>query len=261
MRRRRTETIGPARCMQLIRGVTSYSIEERDAWADIAGEWVLDGEIDTEEIQLIATALAWAALIEIDRPRVRAGLLSSLSIMGGDGLLPTRTLELVTCGIPQRDLHPVEVEGYCYLTAMLSEQSVRDRPDLGERRTVGALRCVDLLRGVSSDVREDRHDWAPTAGEWLAAGELDAHEADAVAAALVRATVLEPGGYGVHVGLLGSLGALARAGALHHEVLRATLAAVRLDDLGPAERDTHRELVATVRGPRAHADRRSRAGR
>ena len=146
--------IGPARCIQLIRGITSFSLEERDAWADIAGEWVLDGELDSEEIHLLAAALAWATLIEIDRPRIRAGFLSSLSIMGGGGLLPTRVLELVTSGIAVRDLHPVEVEGFGYLTTMLNGQRV-DRPTPPTRRSAGPVHCVDALRGISSEARED----------------------------------------------------------------------------------------------------------
>ena len=239
--------VGPVRCVQLVRGVTSYVIEERDAWADIAGEWVLDGELDTDEIHLIGAVLAWAALIEIDRPRVRAGFLSSLSIMGGGGLLPTRVLELVTGGIAPHDLHPVEVEGYGYLTAMLDAQRVGP-PTPRDDRTVGPLGCVDLLRGLSSDVREDRLDWGPTAGEWLAAGTLDAFEATAIGAALIRAAVLEPGGYGVLAGLLGSLAALGRVAVVPPHVLRATLATIHHDDLDLAEREAYRTLVAAVRG-------------
>ncbi len=237
--------VGPARCLQLVRGVTSYVIEERDAWADIAGEWVLDGELDTAEIHLIGAVLAWAALIEIDRPRVRAGFLSSLSIMGGGGLLPTRVLELVTSGIAAHDLHPVEVEGYGYLAAMLDAQRVGP-PTAPDDRTIGPLHCVDLLRGISSDAREDRLDWGPTAGEWLAAGALDAFEATAVGAALIRAAVLEPGGYGVLVGLLGSLAALGRVGVVPPHVLRATLASIHHDDLATEEREAYRALVTTL---------------
>ncbi len=238
--------IGPARCVALVRGVTSFSLDERDAWADIAGEWVLDGELDSEEIHLLATVLAWAAVIEIDRPRIRAGFLSSLSIMGGGGLVPTRVLELVTSGIAECGLHPVEVEGYGYLKAMLSAQRVgRAGPPPG--RTAGPVRCLDILRGISSEAREDRSDWGPTAGEWLAAGGLDAFEAGVVGAALVRATVLEPGGYGVLAGLLGSLAALARAGAVPGHVLRATLGDLPHDDLDAAEREACRALVSTLR--------------
>jgi hypothetical protein len=239
--------IGPARCIQLIRGITSFAIEERDAWADIAGEWVLDGELDADEIHLLASALAWTTLIEIDRPRVRAGFLSSLSIMGGGGLLPTRVLELVTSGIGEADLHPVEVEGHGYLTAMLAGQRVGPG-DLGGGRTAGPVRCVDVLRGISSGTREDRADWGPTAGEWFAAGELDGFEAGVLGAALLRVTVLEPGGYGVLVGLLGSLAVLGRAGAVPEHVLRATLGRLPRDDLDPAERDAYRSLVAALHG-------------
>jgi hypothetical protein len=232
--------IGPARCLDVIRGVTSWSIEERDAWADIPGEWVLDGELDADEIHLVGAALAWAALIEIDRPRVRAGFLSSLSIMGGGGMLPTRVLELVTSGIA--DPHPVEVEGLDYLTAMLRGQRVGPSgPGCG--RTVGPAHCVDLLRGLSSEAREDRLDWGPTAGEWLARGDMDAFEASTAAAALLRAAVVEHGGHGVHVGLLGSLAALGRARVVPGHVLRELRSALPREDLDPAEREAYRTLL------------------
>lgn len=114
--------VGPARCLELIRGITSESPQEREAWSDVAALWNSWGELDDHESRTIAVILAWAAVVETDIVKVREGLLNSLDSLAQSDLVPTYALELVTSGISRQNLDVSELEYYDTFVNKLCEQ-------------------------------------------------------------------------------------------------------------------------------------------
>lgn len=114
--------IGAARCIELIRGITSESSEVRHSWASVAAEWADEGEVDIHEAAPIAAVLAWVALLETDKFRIRAGFLDSLDSLAQKDLVPPAVLELVIAGLSRQDLDVAEVEFYDTLVAKLGER-------------------------------------------------------------------------------------------------------------------------------------------
>lgn len=114
--------IGVARCVELVRGITSTSAEERHAWASIAADWADEGEIDSHEAGPIAAVLAWVTLLETDKFRIRASFLDSLDSLAAKDLVPEIILKQVTSGLSRQDLDTAEIEFYDTLTTKLEEK-------------------------------------------------------------------------------------------------------------------------------------------
>lgn len=86
--------IGVTRCVELLRGITSESREERTAWAGVIADWADEGEVDVHEAAPIAAVLAWATLLETDIVHLtRADFLDSLDSLAQKDLAPTVVLE------------------------------------------------------------------------------------------------------------------------------------------------------------------------
>lgn len=111
----------PERLIEIVRGVTSESAKEREAWADVAGYLCDNGELYGDEGPVLAAILAWAAVVETQIFEVREGFFSSLCSLIVLDLVPTEALELVTSRISREDLHIAEVDGYDALVAKLDE--------------------------------------------------------------------------------------------------------------------------------------------
>lgn len=115
----------PQRLIEMVRGITSESAEERRVWSDVAGYWCDNGELNGDEGPVLAAVLAWATLIETHIFEVREGFLSSLSSLIVLDLVPTEVLELVTSGLSRDSLDVSEVEFYDALAAKLDEHRKR----------------------------------------------------------------------------------------------------------------------------------------
>lgn len=126
--------IGVTRCVELLRGITSESRQERTAWAAVIADWVDEGEVDVHEAAPIAAVLAWATLLEADIEHLtRADFLDSLDSLAQKDLAPTVVLEQVTSGLSRQDLIVAEVEFYDTLVDKLREQRAQAEstpPDL-----------------------------------------------------------------------------------------------------------------------------------
>lgn len=121
-------SISPERLIEIVRGITSESAEERHVWASVPGYWCDSGELYGDEVPVLAAVLAWAALIETEIFAVREGLLSSLDSFTVLDLVPTEVLELVTSGLSREKLDIAEVEAYDTLVAKLGEHRGRSTP-------------------------------------------------------------------------------------------------------------------------------------
>ncbi len=114
-------SIDPERLIEMIRGITSASAEQRGAWADVPGYLCDNGELYGDEGPVLAAVLAWAALIETDAFAARSGFLDSLSSLAVLDLVPTEVLELVTSGLIRDSLESYELDFYDALVAKLDE--------------------------------------------------------------------------------------------------------------------------------------------
>jgi hypothetical protein len=115
----------PQRLVEMVRGITSESVDERHIWADVPGYWCDNGELNCDEGPVLAAVLAWATLIETHIVEVREGFLSSLSSLIVLDLVPTEVLELVTSGLSRDSLDISEVEFYDALATKLAEHRKR----------------------------------------------------------------------------------------------------------------------------------------
>lgn len=113
--------IGAGRCLELVRGITSESAEERYSWASVTADWADDGKVDSQEAAAIAAVLAWATLVETEKFRIRAGYLDSLDSLAQKDLVPAFVLEQVTSGLSRQDLDAAELEFYDTLVTKLEE--------------------------------------------------------------------------------------------------------------------------------------------
>lgn len=119
------QSISPTRLIEIVRGITSESVEERRTWADVPDFLCENGELHGDEAPVLAAVLAWAALIETHKRDVREKLLNSLDSLAVVDLVPTNVLELVTSGLSCEDLDIAEVEFYEALVAKLDEHRGR----------------------------------------------------------------------------------------------------------------------------------------
>lgn len=234
-----------ARCVELLRGVTSQYRDHRWAWAPVAGEWLDQRELDAPDAAPIAAVLGWCAVLETDvAGHTRARLLDSLSALARAGLAPAAALQQVTSSLPRQQLDPAEVGSYDVLVDQLRERGGGGRPGTG-RVPIGPAHCVRLVRRL---LDRDPH-WAGVAGKWLQAGELDTHEATTIAAVLGWAALLEPSDtFPVRERVLHSLTLLASAGLAPTAVLEQVTADLPRHDLDPAEAQSYDVLVDTLNG-------------
>lgn len=79
------------RVLDLARGLTSASADERGHWAEVAIRW--SSEFDGYQAYVVAGLLGWAVAIEPDTAGVRPGLLRSLAALGEVHDLPLRALD------------------------------------------------------------------------------------------------------------------------------------------------------------------------
>jgi hypothetical protein len=203
----------PDRLVTLVRGITSDDPEERHIWADVPGYLrTTSGKLGGDDGPVLAAVLAWAALVETDFFRVRAGFLDSLDALTVVDLVPTGVLELVTSHLSRQELDIAEVEFYDTLVATL-EQHRRDGRSAGRsgRLSMEPGRLLEMARGVTAEAAEQRRVWAAIPGQRCDEGVLRGDEASALAAVLAWATVIEIDAV-ARSGLLASLDSLARAG-------------------------------------------------
>lgn len=112
----------PQRLVEIVRGITSESVEERRVWAEVPGDLSDYGELRGDEVAVVAAVLGWAVLVETHVLEVRERLLYSLSSLI---MIPAETLELVTSGLSHNDLHIAEIEFYDVLVSRLDEHRGR----------------------------------------------------------------------------------------------------------------------------------------
>ena len=118
-------SINPERLIEIVRGITSESAEERRVWADAPAFLCSIGDLQGDEGPVLAAVLAWAAVVETHIVDVREGLLDSLSSLAVQDLVPTHVLELVVSKIPRDKLDIAETESYDALVAKLDEHRRR----------------------------------------------------------------------------------------------------------------------------------------
>lgn len=115
----------PENLIEMVRGLTSESVEERAAWADVPGYLCTSGKLHGDNGIILAGILAWATVTEKHVLAVREGLLNSLDSLTVLDLVPTEALELVTSELSREDLDVAEVEYYDTLVAKLDEHRGR----------------------------------------------------------------------------------------------------------------------------------------
>lgn len=241
-------TIGPERCVLIVRGITSASDRERHSWGGTPGLWDSWGDLDDHETRTVAAVLGWAALIEPAGSDIREHFLDSLASLATSWLVDTATMEQVLAGIPPEDLTVPEIDFYEGIVDELRDQHARTGPAPRDavRRPVGPARCVQLLRGITTESRQERYDTAPLAGGWIAAGELDTLEAGTIAAVLTWAAVLETADPAIRVRQFASIQAVAerdRLPAAVHDQING------INDLHPDEHDARAALVTALQAP------------
>lgn len=129
-------TVGPRRCLDLVRGVTTDVREERHAWAGVAGQWYTDGEFDDQEAAMLTAILSLAALVETEVFDIRVDFFDSLAAFAGNDRVPLHVLEEITSGLLPEDLDVAEDELY---------QILVDKRD--EYRLLGGNPVFDRLPG------------------------------------------------------------------------------------------------------------------
>lgn len=184
------DTVGAEDCLALLRGLTSHDRDERLGAAVVAGDWFGGGGLDYTEDVTVAWALAWAAVREPPGGLVRADMLDSLQGMAIDDRAPVAALRLVTSEIDRSDVSPAEMDFYDDLVEALSRPGP-DSPSGSGERSLGAERCLELVRGLVSRSTGDRRAAATAVAGRAAAGELDTAESNAIAAVLTWAVELE----------------------------------------------------------------------
>lgn len=236
--------VGPTRCVELLRGITSESRDERLNWADVTIEWGMEGELVSSEAAPLAAVLAWATLLEDDTSGlVRSGFLDSLDSLAQVDLVPAVVLEQVTSNLSREELTTAEVDFYDPLVDKLREQPAPDEP-AGARIAVGPARCVRLVRGVTSRSAGERVTWAGVVIEWVRAGELDTQEAAPIAAVLNWAALVETTEhFPARERLLRALTLLARADLAPSAVLEQVTAGLARQELNAGETAHYDTLV------------------
>lgn len=242
-----THPVGPDRCVEVLRGITSESRDERWGYADVVGEWHIDRELGDSEAAPLAAVLGWATLLETDMFRVRAGFLFSLDTLAQSDLVPALVLEQVTSNLSREELDVAEVDSYEVLVDKLRELPPVDGP-AGGWSPVGPARCVRLVRGLTSRAEGERATWAGVAIEWVAAGELADHEAAPIAAVLGWAALVDEAEvFPARERMLAALARLARADLAATAVLGQVTADLPRDELNDAEAQWHDALVEQLR--------------
>lgn len=237
----------PERCVELLRGITSESRDERWGYADIVGEWDVDWWMVPSEAAPLAAVLGWAALLETDKWRVRADLMFSLNSLAQADLVPRVVLEQVTSNLSRQELDVAEVDSYDVLVDKLRELPAVGEPAPG-RSVVGPGRCVRLVRGLTSRAEGERATWAGVAIEWVQAGELADHEAGPVAAVLGWAALVDEAEvFPARERLLRALTLLAQADLAPTAVLAQVTADLPRDELNAAEAKLFDALVDALR--------------
>lgn len=131
------KSIGLRRCLDIVRGITSTSKDERHTWAAVPGWWYVNGEIDDHEAATISAVLSWATLVETEIPDVREGFLDSMGTMAENDRVPLPVLEEVTSGLQPEDL---DVAEECHYETLLSKRD--------EYRRIGGNPVFDRLPGA-----------------------------------------------------------------------------------------------------------------
>jgi hypothetical protein len=164
------DTVGAAGCLELLRGITSHNPAKRQGWAVIADNWFGSGRFDYTEDVTVAWVLAWAAVREPPGGLVRSDLLDALQGMAIEDRAPRAALELVTSAIHRSDVSPAEIDFYDDL--VMARRPEPDGPPGGGGRSLGATRCLELVRGLASKSATDRQSAATAvAGQAVDAGE------------------------------------------------------------------------------------------
>lgn len=240
--------VGPARCVELIRGITSESRDERTGWAAAITGWEFRDEFVPSESAPLAAVVGWAALIETDVAGLtRADLLDALDMWAQVDEVPSAVLEQVTSNLPREELTTAEVDFYDPLTDKLREQPAPGEP-AGARLPVGPAGCVRLVRGLTSRAEGERATWAGVAIEWVQAGELAASEAGPIAAVLAwTALVEEAAVFPARERMLRALTLLAQADLAPTAALAQVTADLPRDELNASEARSLDSLVDALR--------------
>src|SRR5689334_19874448 len=115
--------IGPARCLALLRGLTSPDPRQRWEAADAPAALRDLGGLDADEGRALARVLSWAAAVETgwyspepgQRWSIREGLLISLVQLAADGWAPADALGSVVAAVPRAVVAAEEEATYAQL--------------------------------------------------------------------------------------------------------------------------------------------------
>lgn len=245
--------LGPERCVELLRGITSESRDERWGYAGVAGDWDDEYSMPAVEAAPIGAVLGWAALIETDTEGFtrddQIGSLWSLALLDR---VPRVVLEQVISNLPREELTINQAEGYDLLLGKLQELPPSDESG-SDRRPVGPARCVELVRGITSKLPGRRVTWAGVVVECVQAGQLAPHEAGPIAAALGWTSLVETSKtFPNRQRLLRALDLLARADLAPKTVLEQVITELPREELNRDETylvDALAEQLRRRRGP------------
>jgi hypothetical protein len=98
--------LGPAVCLDLVRGVVTSTPDERRAGAALAAGRAAAGDLDDDEARTLAAVLTWA--LEVDRTDARPALLAALDALAGRDRVPPWALDRVLTHLDRGPLDPVE---------------------------------------------------------------------------------------------------------------------------------------------------------
>ena len=244
--------VGPQRCLDALRGITSLSRDERHQWSATVAFWHGLGEIDVHESRILSAVLGRAAMIEteieFDPAWVRTRLLDALSFIGEAGNAPLNVLEEVAAAIPSNDRRPFELD---YLEAIETEiyrlRAIPPLPtpprDTAARSPIGPEHAVLLVRGVTSPWPFPRGQAAQAVTELCDTGRLDRHEADTLSGVLNWAVLTEPDIPEVRAHLLATLSTLTGAGLVATDTRTQLTTQLAHTDLHPQERQAYDKII------------------
>lgn len=250
--------VGARYCLDLLRGITTTSLEERRGWAGAAAWWFGDGQLDHREDVTLAWVLAWAAVLETRSPLVRGDLLDSLDVLSSSDRAPVGALDLVIATVPRAGLDVSGIESYDALLdartrpgPTLPPEDRPNLPDVPPGEPIEPARCVELVRGLSATDPELRLATGRLLAAWTAEGRLDEDQGRTLAVVTTWTVQVET--TDALGALLGALAALARRDLVPPWALQQVGAHLADGDLDATAAELRTELVAALAAHRARA--------
>ncbi|HZG90301.1 MAG TPA: hypothetical protein VEZ42_08805 [Pseudonocardia sp.] len=98
------EPVEPARCVELVRGLTDPDPDQRRAAARLVTAWSAAGRLDDDQARVLATVLTWAVRVEATAALV--ALLGALTALARRDLVPPWALDQLARHLAAADLDP-----------------------------------------------------------------------------------------------------------------------------------------------------------